>query len=115
VNEWADLKFRNAHWQPQRGAQIRLKDMTDTHLMNTIRFLGRKSDFETYWRRSSIYKAMCKELKYRDIDLFEDLPVKTSAEIAEKYPMMTIGSTVLCLKCFKQVGELGLCHCDIEG
>lgn len=67
----------NTRWTCEDGTQVRVKDMSDTHLLNTISYLEQKvyytgvsdlfgvnCDVE-YGEDLPIYKAMCKEARKR--------------------------------------------------
>jgi hypothetical protein len=96
-------------WKGKMGFRTRIKDMTDDHVVNTIKFLERKPEFKSDWELSKEYKALVYERHYRGLEKKVVMPEPLITEESEtgQHAMITFGSQYICVKCFVTTDELG--------
>lgn len=105
------LEWRERWWKPLNHPHLRIKDIENLHLINIIKFIERGDS--RYDQSSQVLKDLLREYEYRGLtDL--DRPKGEAELVFSAAPVMTFGSAVLCLKCFK-LKKNDACVCRSPG
>ena len=108
-----NLAFRDHVWKPQHKPGVKIRYMTNGHLLNTVKFIARKKDFWTAWMDGKTYSFLIAEIEFRGLEYVID-PHFEQPKVAPEPGYLLVGATKMCVMCFKPIHGGTICRCRFE-